>query len=254
MLEQAATIAVLILLLPAVIRAQQREAFKAPDSATAGNSPILGNSPGCRIVYLGFVGGLEPPNNRYSGVVQLRDTLRGNGYPDVCASSFSPYVWPAGLSWLLKHFPAQNRPLTPEELQRSPKVILVGHSLGGWAALAVARELRTRGISVELAIQVDSVGITDHTVPRNVKSAAIFHANDVLAFLTTKHLRVEDPASTKIVTDVTVAGVGHESITRDPRIRQLVRDAVESLRATYVASLTSSVSTTSPAPRGTEQK
>jgi len=98
----------------------------------------------------------------------------------------------------------------------------------------VARDLRTRDIPVELTIQVDSVGITDYTVPRNVKSAAIFHARDVLMFLTTKHVRTEDPRHTNVVANITVDGAGHESITRDPRIRELVMKMVESLRAGFV--------------------
>jgi thioesterase domain-containing protein len=121
--------------------------------------------------------------------------------------------------------------LTPEELQHSPKVILIGHSMGGWAMMSVARELRSRDIPVELTIQVDSVGITDYTIPKNVRSAAIFHANDCLMFMTTKHFRREDPAYTKLVADVNVAGAGHESITRDPRIRELVMETVDRLRA-----------------------
>jgi len=110
-------------------------------------------------------------------------------------------------------------------------VILVGHSMGGWAMISVARDLRDRNIPVELTIQVDSVGITDYTVPRNVKAGAIFHARDVLVFMTTKNLRLEDASHTKILANVTVEHAGHESITRDPRIRELVMKTIESLRA-----------------------
>jgi hypothetical protein len=193
------------------------------------------NSAKCRIIYLGFVGALEPANNKFSGIVQIRKTLQGKEYSDVCANSFSPYVWMDGRDWLLKHFPGHAGALTPEELQQSPKVILVGHSMGGWAMISVARELRNRDIPVELTIQVDSVGITDYTIPRNVKSAAIFHANDVLMFMTTKHVQREDPNYTKLIADITVAGVGHQSITRDPRIRELVMEMVESLRTEFAA-------------------
>ncbi len=185
----------------------------------------------CKIIYLGFVGALETPNNKRSGVVQIRDTLRGPAYPDVCARSFSPYVWTSGLHWTLKHFPSHHGPLTKDELERAPKVILVGHSAGGWAVLSVARNLSRRNIPVELTVQVDSVGITDHTVPKNVKAGAIFHARDVLMFLTTKRIKLEDPSRTKLVENVLVRGAGHESVTRDPRIRALVMSTVESLRA-----------------------
>lgn len=107
--------------------------------------------------------------------------------------------------------------------------------MGGWAMMSVARELRDRDIPVELTIQMDSVGITDITVPRNVKSAAIFHARDMLMFMTTKHVRREDPNYTEVVADITVDGAGHQSITRDPRIRELVLKTVESLRVALAA-------------------
>jgi hypothetical protein len=184
----------------------------------------------CKIVYLGIVGGLETSNNSRSGVVQLRDTLREQAYSDVCAKSFSPYVWPAGLHWVLKHFPAQAGPWTSDELVGAPKVIIVGHSLGGWGALSVARSLKRRNIPVELTIQIDSVGFNDHTVPANVKAAAIFHARDVLMFLTTKTVSPEDASRTKLVENVLVPHAGHESVTRDPRIRALVLSTVDSLR------------------------
>lgn len=189
----------------------------------------------CRIVFLGFVGALEPPGNKSSGVVQLRDLLNGPQFSDVCAKVYSPYVWTEGRDWLLSHFPEHSGAITEEELAQAPKVVLVGHSMGGWAMLSVARELRARGIPVELTVQVDSVGITDYTVPRNVKAGAIFHAHDVLMFLTTKNVRLEDPTKTRLVANVLVSHAGHESITRDPRIRELVVHTIEDLQAARVA-------------------
>jgi pimeloyl-ACP methyl ester carboxylesterase len=184
----------------------------------------------CKIIYLGIVGGLETPNNQRSGVVQIRDILHGQEYHDVCAQSFSPYVWLSGLQWVLLHFPHHAGRLTKVELESAPKVIIVGHSLGGWAALSVARILKRSNIPVELTVQIDSVGVTDHTVPNNVKAAAIFHARDVLMLLTTKKIMLEDPSQTRMVENVLVRGAGHESVTRDPRIRELVLGTVESLR------------------------
>jgi pimeloyl-ACP methyl ester carboxylesterase len=211
--------------------AQGQNAVLPPTTGAAAIVSGTQRDASCRIIYLGFVGALEPSQNKHSGVVQIGETLRGDEYPDVCARSFSPYVWTDGRDWLLKHFPAHSGALTADELQRCPKVILVGHSMGGWAMMSVARDLRDRDIPVELTIQVDSVGITDYTVPRNVKNGAIFHARDVLIFMTTKNLRLEDASHTKILANVTVDHAGHESITRDPRIRELVMKTVESLRA-----------------------
>jgi hypothetical protein len=120
----------------------------------------------CKIVYLGVVGALELANNSRSGVVQIRETLNQHAYPDVCARTFSPYVWRSGLHYVLQHFPSHPGLLTQQELDSAPKVILVGHSMGGWAVVSVARQLKNKGIPVELSIQVDSVGITDQTKSR----------------------------------------------------------------------------------------
>jgi hypothetical protein len=197
----------------------------------------------CRIIYLGFVGALEPAHNTHSGVVQIGDSLQGKDFPDVCAKTYSPYVWGDGLHWLLGHFPSHAGVLTAEELQSAPKVVLVGHSMGGWAMVNVARKLNSRDIPVELTIQVDSVGVTDHTLPRNVNSAAIFHARDVLMPITTKRVRMEDPNHTKLLENVTVDGAGHESITRDPRIRELVMKTIEDLRASFAINPVATAST-----------
>ena len=184
----------------------------------------------CKIVYLGIVGALEVANNSHSGIVQIRETLSQPEYPDVCAKTFTPYVWRSGLRYVLNHFPSHAGVLTPEELQCAPKVILVGHSMGGWAVLSVARQLKSRDIPVELSIQVDSVGITDETVPSNVKAAAIFHARDILTLITTKKIRAEEPDKTRLIANVLVRGAGHESVTRDPRIREMVMNLVARLR------------------------
>ena len=161
----------------------------------------------------------------------MRDTLGGPSYTDVCARTFSPYHWTAGRNWILNHFPQHPGPISKVELEHAPKVVIVGHSLGGWAALSVARSLDSKGIPVELTIQVDSVGVTDRTVPKNVRKAAVFHARDILMLLTTKQIKVDDASQTKLVANIRVEGVGHESITRDLRIREMVLRTIDSLRA-----------------------
>jgi len=234
-----------------VVKAQDTLALSVPTHTAIVSQP----SPSCRIIYLGFVGALETSDDKYSGIVQIRQTLQDKDYSDVCAKSFTPYTWTEGRDWLLKHFPAHSGVLAAQELGNAPRVILLGHSMGGWAMLAVARELSSRDIPVELTIQVDSVGITDHTIPRNVKSAAIFHANDVLMFMTTKHVRREDPQHTKIVADVLVPGAGHISVTRDPQIRELVMETVQDLRSGFAAQATSTgTPVVSESTRGIQQK
>ncbi len=181
------------------------------------------------------MGALETSNHKHSGVVQIRDTLRGADFPDVCADSFIPISWTSGRDWILTHFPSHTGVLTDSELEYAPRIILVGHSTGGWAMLSVARDLRDKGIPIELTIQIDSVGFTDYTIPKNVSTGAIFHAWDALMFMTTKHIHMEDPSHTKLIADVLVKDASHLSITRDPRIRGLVLDAVSKLRQQIAA-------------------
>jgi hypothetical protein len=253
-LGRSAWTAVLFLCFHSASVARGQNPFTDSGSGAAERLAVSTTPPlkDCRIIFLGFVGALEPANNKYSGVVQIRKILQEKKYSGVCARSFSPYAWTDGRDWLLKHFPSHAGGLAPEQPER-PKVIIVGHSMGGWAMMSVARELRSRDIPVELTIQVDSVGITDYTIPRNVKAAAIFHANDVLMFMTTKHLRREDPNYTKVVADVIVEGAGHESVTRDPRIRELVMQTVESLRAAMASNSIPSVPPPPTIPQGEHQ-
>jgi pimeloyl-ACP methyl ester carboxylesterase len=191
--------------------------------------------PACSMIYAGFVGAFEPAGHKNNGVVQIRNLLSGPGYADVCAASFIPGSWPSGRDWILTHFASHPGPLTAAEAANCPRVILVGHSMGGWAVLNVARALRAKNIPVELTIQIDSVGITDHTVPSNVRYSAIFHAWDALAFMTTKNVKLEDPKYTTTIADVLVRDANHLSITRDPRIRELVLNSVKTLRAEAAA-------------------
>ena len=63
----------------------------------------------------------------------------------------------------------------------------------------------------------------------NVKTAAIFHANDAMFLLTSNTIKVDEPSQTKLVEDILVKEAGHSSITRDPRIEDLVLCIVEAL-------------------------
>jgi hypothetical protein len=107
---------------------------------------------------------------------------------------------------------------------------MVGHSTGGWATIKVARYLRDRGIPIELVVLLDSVGIDDRTVPRNVRATAVFRSGSILRFLTTKNFRMEDEQGTTLVANIVVKDASHMSITRDPRVRDLVLGTVDELR------------------------
>ena len=96
--------------------------------------------------------------------------------------------------------------------------------------IEVARYLRDRGIPIELVVLLDSVGISDRTVPRNVREIAVFRSGSILRFLTTKNFRMEDQQETTLVANVVAKNASHLSITRDPRVRDLVLGTVDELR------------------------
>jgi hypothetical protein len=76
-----------------------------------------------------------------------------------------------------------------------------GHSWGGSAAIAVARDLEKDGIPVLLTIQVDSVSKihqNDSVIPANVARAANFCQSNGLVHGQTA-IRAADPARTKIL-------------------------------------------------------
>ena len=185
----------------------------------------------CKILIVGFNGGLERPNNHKSGIVHLRDRLNTPEYPNVCFRNFLPYSWPRAYHWILDHFPKHGGHFTREEVDRGPKVILVGHSLGGMTTLILARLLGGRGIPVELAVQLVSFGLADATVPSNVRNAANFYVKDALAMWTKRHVKVKNPSATHFYGNILIPGYDHVSVTLAPQVSDLVVSTVRSVLA-----------------------
>jgi hypothetical protein len=58
----------------------------------------------------------------------------------------------ASYSWIYKVIDHdQDGHLTDKELEGGPKIIVYGHSLGGWAVIKLAKNLEEAHIPVELA-------------------------------------------------------------------------------------------------------
>ncbi len=185
----------------------------------------------CKIVVLGFIGGTEFPNHKSSGIVQIDKRIRDLGDAQVCSKTYVPYSWMRGDQWIMKHFPRHKGRLSQKEIENGPKVIIFGHSLGGWATLAVARKLGRRGIPVELTVQVASVGFTDFTVPQNVKTATNFYTNDIVGDLIgTKRIRVRNTDTTRFLGNNNLPGTNHLSSTRNARISELIMETIRSFR------------------------
>jgi len=82
---------------------------------------------------------------------------------------------------------------------KQARVVLFGQSLGGRAALRLARTLDGWGVGVRLVAVVDAYGKDPYTVPTNVLAAANWFQRDHLFIKGAPELRAEDPARTRIL-------------------------------------------------------
>jgi hypothetical protein len=202
--------------------------FASAPAAAAAPKPIAAEP--CRIIVVGYTGGTETPNYSMSGIVQIRDRLQRLNYPGVCAHTFSAYDWWHAYGWVRSRFGATGRDrLTAEQVADGPKVILYGHSLGGWATDWLARRLQGQGVSVELTVQMDSVGFTDKTVPANVKECANYFEKDTFLLRGRDTIRAGDDTKTKLLGNFQVLGAVHYNISRAPAISDLIVDKVQAI-------------------------
>jgi pimeloyl-ACP methyl ester carboxylesterase len=63
-------------------------------------------------------------------------------------------------------------------LNKSDKLIVIGHSYGGDTAILLANELKQRTRRVDLLIQIDSVGSSDDVLPGNVTRGINYYQSD----------------------------------------------------------------------------
>jgi len=180
------------------------------------------SSSACKVIALGFVGGLDTPQNPLSGIVRIRNRLRSLKDADLCVNTFSAYIWLDGYSWLMKKINDARAANPPAVSPEFPKVIIYGHSLGGWATLAVARRLAAQNIPVELTVQIDSVGFTDGIVPANVKEAANYYRWAILPPYGRKKIQAKNPEATQILGNFEFKGANHLGVALLPAISDLI--------------------------------
>ncbi len=186
-----------------------------------------GNGP-CKVLVIGFVGGIGTAHFPPSVTAPLLHHVQSLGYPGVCVKMFSAYCPWCARRWVKKEFAAGSKGRLSEELiEKGPKVILYGYSLGAPAALYFARQLERDGIPIELAITVDSKGFTQGIIPRNVRVAANFYERQFLPPVFGKrNMRPEDPLATHFLGNIRVAHWGHLRIAGSGPVRELLLSTV----------------------------
>jgi hypothetical protein len=174
------------------------------------------------VIVVGYVGGLDFPANPYSGIVQIGERLKNMKRDGLCVETFSAYTWSRGYDWLVKRLQESSEAPPDSDAAKMPKIIIYGHSLGGWATVSLSRRLAVKNIPVELTVQVDSVGLTDGIVPSNVKEAANYYRQAVLPPYGRHKISAKDSGATEILGNFYVAHANHLSVTQTPAISDLV--------------------------------
>ncbi len=191
-------------------------------SPPRGKSPLRTAAP-CQVVVVGYTGGLETATTSASGIVWIRDRLRSLNVPDLCVHTFSAYNWTHGYRWVRSEFGAENDAgLTPDVIRNGPKVVIYGHSFGGWATVSLARRLERAGIPIEMTVQMDSIGITDKTLPPNVRESANFYERNTRVLHARGTIHAQDPSRTRILENIHLPHGNHYTVSRDPQISDLI--------------------------------
>ena len=146
---------------------------------------------------IGFLGGYEPWNDEHRSVRRLVLKLRSR--KGIFAESVSNHNQSVALK-LIRHALDTNSDGRLDPVERAEaRVILFGHSWGGGATLNVARELDRLDVPVLLTVQVDSVGLRDKVVPKNVRAAVNFYQHDPLTIEGRDEIRAADSSKTAIL-------------------------------------------------------
>lgn len=194
----------------------------------------------CKTIVIGFVGGMRSPDDLTQGVVQIGNRLRSFNYPDLQVKIYSHWHWREAYKFICQNMAqTRNHNLSKEEIEPAPKLVIYGHSLGGWAVIKLSRRLEKAGIPVGLTVQIDSVGIGDEIVPVNVMLAANFYQRTVWPVRGEKSIRAENESKTKIVGNFLIKKVGHEALAREHEISDfIVEKACSCCAATAMGSRT----------------
>jgi hypothetical protein len=145
----------------------------------AGSAPStrpVADAPDSAIV-IGFVGGFVHRDDTRHAEVQLAEKLRSGYSGRAHVGIFENHRRDDAYTSIVKWLDSDGNGLTSSEKERA-RIILYGHSWGGSAVVALARQLQKTGIPVLLTIQVDSItkpGQDDHVIPANVARAVNFY-------------------------------------------------------------------------------
>jgi len=138
-----------IVALCAAISADARTARSGDDLASKGHP---------RTIVIGFLGGYVSRNSPTRSEVKMANRLRTEYADTALVETFENRRQDAAYQAILKFLGGAKNAKLSDEQKRQARVVIYGHSWGGWATVELARKLEKEGIPVLLTIQIDSVG------------------------------------------------------------------------------------------------
>ncbi len=175
------------LLLPcSLLRAQQLSDLTTPTPLPAESTLVVG-----------FLGGYERWDDEHRSIRQL--VLRLRRRPGMYAESVANRRRGVALAFIERALDRNGNGRLDADEKSNARVILVGQSWGGSAAIATAHDLEKLGVPVLLTVQVDSVGTRDRIIPPNVRAAVNFYQHDLLTIQGRSKIVAADPARTVIL-------------------------------------------------------
>lgn len=147
-------------------------------------------------VAIGFLGAFEKWDDAHRSVRKLTLRLREQGWQ---AESFSHRNLRTAKKVMVQALDRNgNKRIDPGEAAGA-RVVIYGQSMGGGAAVKLAKFLRGKQVPVLLTVQVDSFGARDVLIPDNVRSAANFYQKHRLTVRGEARIQAADPTRTRIL-------------------------------------------------------
>lgn len=153
--------------------------------------------PGGEPVVIGFLGGWDRWNDPRRSVPELTGKLAA--LPGVHAAAISNHRLGTALDLVKKALDSNADGVLDQAERDQACVILYGQSLGGRAAVRLARKLDGMGVPIRLTIQVDSFGFDDDVIPPNVRAAMNYYQTGRLTVRGENEIRAADPSRTVIL-------------------------------------------------------
>ena len=149
-------------------------------------------------VVVGLLGGMDAWDDADKGVrrlaLELRDPARA-----WYAETFENRRVALAHRFVVLALDADRGGAVSDAESRRARTVVYGQSLGGMAAVRLARLLEADGVAVELLVLIDSVGWQDDLVPANVRRVANLYQDDGRVIRGEHPLRAADPAATRIL-------------------------------------------------------